>query len=74
MLCRAFVNIKDKRILTAEQILMNVEGLFNKIDQPRPELEIVTSFKSREGSIPIDYGILKKRYLLQKGILYDSLS
>ena len=63
----------DRKLLTAEKILGNAEALIYHIEVSK-ELEIVTHFPSRQESVPYSIDILKKKYLLQNGILLASLN
>jgi len=42
MLCRTYVNVMDRKLLTAEKILGNAESLINIIERGKT-LKIVTS-------------------------------
>ena len=72
MLCRVYVNIKDRKLLTAEKILGNAETLIDYIQMNK--LEIITNPEIRGESNHYDFSILKKKYLMQKGILLFSLN
>ena len=62
MLCRAYTNAMDKKALTAEKILGNVQGLLEMIESG--SLEIITFPKFRAGSKPYDFFHLKKKFLM----------
>jgi hypothetical protein len=68
MLTRVFVNIKDRKLLTAEKILDNIEALFTHIRVGKT-LQIVTDPSIRRDCKHIDLDILVKKFYLQKGIL-----
>ena len=73
MLCRVYINVMDRKLLTAEKILGNAEALIFHIEVSR-KLEIVTNCPSRQESKSYNIDILKKKYLLQNGILLASLN
>lgn len=63
MLCRTYVNIMDRKLLTAEKILGNAEQLIQQLKYRR-HLRIVNFPKVRAGSQPIHIDILTKKFLL----------
>ena len=72
MLCRVYTNIMDRKLLTAEKILGNAEVLIDYVSLKK--LQIVTYPGYRAESKFYDIDILKKKYLMQKGILLFSLN
>lgn len=74
MLCRVYVNIMDKRVLTAEKILGNAEEIIKEINSSESDLQIILNFKLRRDSQPYNITQLYKVYLLMKGIVSISLS
>lgn len=56
MLCRVYTNIKDRKLLTAEKILGNVETLIDYIILRK--LEIITNPLVRAESKHYDFSIL----------------
>ena len=72
MLCRGYANVTDKRSLTGERILDNVEALLKQVYEGK-HLEIVTRPELRLGSQFYHIDILRKKALVQKGILSQSL-
>jgi len=70
IICRAYVNIKNKKLLTAEKILENAKKLIVKIQ--KGELEV--SSENREGAAIIPLDILNQKYLLHKGYLSIALN
>ena len=73
MLCRVYINVMDRKLLTAEKILGNAEALIYHIEISK-KLEIVTHCPSRQESKSYNIDILKKKFLLQNGILLASLN
>jgi hypothetical protein len=69
-ICRAFANLNNKKILTAEKILEQARTLINFIETGR--IKIVTDFRDEVSIIPLD--ILKQKYLLHKGFLMVALN
>lgn len=60
----------DRKLLTAEKILDNVEFLMKELRPGREKnMRIVTLMSSRNYANFIPFEILMKKYLLQKGIL-----
>ena len=73
MLCRVYVNVMDRKLLTAEKILGNAELLIDQLNEGR-YLKIVTNPEVRAESRYVHFDILQKKFLLQKGILLFSLN
>ena len=73
MLNRVFVNIEDKKVLTAEKILGNADALITKIEEG-DQLSIETDQKYRQGSKPFSVELLRTKYFLMKGALAVALS
>jgi len=73
MLCRVYVNVMDRKLLTAEKILGNAELLIDQLKEGR-YLKIVTFPEVRAESRYVHFDILQKKFLLQKGILLFSLN
>lgn len=71
MLCRVYVNVQDRKLLTAEKILGNVDQLIKLIKEGKT-LEIVKHPDIREdnGCNYYDLELLEKKYWLMRGILY----
>jgi hypothetical protein len=75
IICRAYLNIKAKKLLTAEKILDTAKILISKhaytVYHEYHELkrEQVTTLKSRPELPIIPLTILKQKYLLHKGHL-----
>jgi len=63
MLCRVYVNVQDRKLLTAEKILGNVDSLIKLIKKGK-KLEIVKHPKMREGSAFYEIDLLQKKYYL----------
>ena len=72
MLCRVYTNIKDRKLLTAEKILGNAETLIDYLEME--ELQIVTFPGIRAESNHFDFQTLKRKFLMQKGILFFNLN
>ena len=62
MLCRAYTNVQDKKVLTAEKIIGMAENLINLIEDD--QLEIVTFPEHRSNSNPYNLIMLKKKFFL----------
>jgi hypothetical protein len=73
MLCRVYANVMDRKLLTAEKILGNAEALLSQVEEGK-YLKIVTYPKVRAESKFYHLDILRKKFLLQKGILLFSLN
>lgn len=73
MLKRAFANIMDKKVLTAEKILGNAEALIGQLELQR-DLKIVGNEHLRQGSKPFSIALLKSKYHLMKGTLEATLN
>jgi hypothetical protein len=69
MLTRVYINIMDRKLLTAEKILDNIEAIFKHISVSR-KLEIVTDPKQRNECTYFSFDLLVKKFFVQKGILY----
>ena len=71
MICRVYVNVQDRKLLTAEKILGNVEVLLKNLKN-KQDIEIVKHPEIREdnGCKYYDYDLLEKKYWLMRGILY----
>jgi hypothetical protein len=68
--CRAYANLKNKKILTAEKILESTRCLINFIQNGAIKL----SSENREEVPIIPIEILKQKYLLHKGYLLIALN
>ena len=68
--CRAYANLNNKKILTAEKILESTRSLINFIEKGR--IQIMT--EEREEAPVISIEILKQKYLLHKGYLMIALN
>ena len=73
MLNRVYVNIMDKKVLTAEKILGNADSLITQIEDGE-NLRIETDQKYRQGSKPFSVELLRTKYFLMKGVLASALS
>mmetsp|Transcript_42241 Transcript_42241/g.40462 ORF Transcript_42241/g.40462 Transcript_42241/m.40462 type:complete len:155 (-) Transcript_42241:261-725(-) len=69
-ICRAYANLKSRKILTAEKILTSAKTLISFVDQARVYFE--QSWRPQVEIIPLD--ILKQKYLLNKGYLMIALN
>lgn len=73
MLHRVNVNLFDRKILTAEKILDNVEALMSYLEEGKV-LHIITDPELRMHADVIPLSYLKKRFLMSKGQLYMALN
>ena len=73
MLNRTYVNIMDKKVLTAEKILGNAHALITQIEDGE-NLSIVMDSKLRQGSRPFGVQLLRTKYYCMKGTLEAALS
>ncbi len=69
-ICRAYVNIRNKKLLTAEKILENSRKLILMIVEGKLRVQA----ENREGAAVIPTDILYQKYLLQKGFLSIDLN
>lgn len=77
ILHRVYVNVRDRRLLTAESILRNARDLLKHFEfdgNKRPSLRIISDPCVREESRPFQLETLKKKYKLVEGILMESLN
>jgi len=70
IICRAFVNVKSKKLLTAEKILESAKTLIEKMEEGK----IVVGSRGREEAPIIPLDILKQKYLLHRGFLSIALN
>ena len=68
--CRAFANLNNKKILTAEKILESTRWLLNFVEKGK--IKMIS--EGREGAPMIPLEILKQKYLLHKGLLLVNLN
>ena len=68
--CRAYANLNNKKILTAEKILESARTLINFIESGK--IKIILQGREDAPVIPIE--ILKQKYLLHKGLLMIALN
>ena len=75
MLCRVYVNVQDRKLLTAEKILGNVASLLKCLEDGT-KIEIVKhpEIRAENGCDYYDLDTLSKKYWLMRGILYQSLN
>ena len=64
MIARAYVNLVDRKLLTAEKILGNVDELLN-IAIKGEKLKIITDEYMRGGAAPYTINELRAKYYLQ---------
>lgn len=69
--CRAYANLNNKKILTAEKILESTRALINFVE--RGKIKIITEGNREEAPVLPLY-ILKQKYLLHKGYLMIALN
>lgn len=70
MISRAYSNLKNRKILTAEKMIESARILINFIESGR--ITIVQEYREEVPIIPLD--ILKQKYLLHKGYLMIELN
>ena len=68
--CRAFANLNNKKILTAEKILESTRWVLNSVEKGK--IKMIS--EGREGAPMIPLEILKQKYLLHKGLLLVNLN
>ena len=69
-MCRAFANLNNKKILTAEKILESTRWVLNSVEKGK--IKMIS--EGREGAPMIPLEILKQKYLLHKGLLLINLN
>ena len=74
ILHRAYVNIRERKLLTAESILQNAAQLLRHFKGKRLSYRIVTDKEFRANARPYELMTLEKKYFLMQGILAQSLS
>jgi hypothetical protein len=74
ILHRVYVNIRDRKLLTAESILHNARDLIKHFAGRKPYYRIVFDKALRANARPYDFVTLEKKYLMMQGILAQSLS
>jgi hypothetical protein len=68
--CRAYANLNNKKILTAEKILESTRALINFVEKGR--IKIFVTGREEAPVTPLE--ILKQKYLLHKGYLMIALN
>ena len=74
ILTRVYVNIRARKLLTAESILRNARDLLKHFKGKQQKMKIVTERKLRGEARPFELTTLEKKYLLLQGILAENLS
>ncbi len=69
-ICRAYANLNNKKILTAEKILESTRCLINFVE--RGQIKLCKDGREEAPLIALD--ILKQKYLLHKGFLLNNLN
>ena len=69
-ICRAYANLKNKKILTSEKLLESARSLINLVEKGR--IKVLTDGREDAPIAPIE--ILKQKYLLNKGYLMMALN